>query len=179
MSVQFSSVSSRGSHGDRWPMHGISFPVVRNFPILCLFCFRCGISSEIRCSTQGSSTHYSPKVRRPHTLLAEYILLRSFVSNGAPTAPDPPLAERALRRRRGLPPTHRDTGFAKTAETAVSAVSKAVHDDRWRQPPLQILRGQPIDCARPATPATQKLSSLRMNIGVKRSKICAHKDLKL
>ncbi|CAN7942838.1 unnamed protein product [Ixodes pacificus] len=30
-----------------------------------------------------------------------------------------------LRRGRGLPPTHRDAGFAETAETAVSAVLKA------------------------------------------------------
>ncbi|CAN7985785.1 unnamed protein product, partial [Ixodes pacificus] len=41
-------------------------------------------------------------------------------------------------RGRGLLPTPRDAGFAKTAETAVSTASKGFHDDRWRRPPLPI-----------------------------------------
>uniref|UniRef100_A0A6B0UY22 Putative secreted protein n=1 Tax=Ixodes ricinus TaxID=34613 RepID=A0A6B0UY22_IXORI len=64
-------------------------------------------------------------------------------------------------RGRGLPLTHRDTGFAETAEMVVSSVSKAAHDDRWRQSPLPIQRGKPRGSVRAVVLTTQMLSAPR------------------
>lgn len=122
------------------------------------------ITSPTRGSSQSESAkdsrHYAHprKKQNPNSFLGEYTLLCPFVLDSSPSAPNPlrpvlkPSHESAhvhrvvhafaLRRGSDLPPTSRDTGFAETPETALSAVSAAFHDDRWRHSFPSIERGK-------------------------------------